>query len=131
MLRRLACASLLACPLAALAVEPGEWELTILTVMTGAQKPVAATQKRCFTEADARDPSRMLSAGGTCEFTNKSDRGGTFSFDVACTGPLPMQGKGNVVYSGQLVEGQLDLHARDATSFNMQTILKGRRLGPC
>ena len=131
MLRRLACATLFACPLAALAVEPGEWELSIQTVMSGAQKPAAASQKRCFTEADRRDPSRVLSAGGTCEFSNKNDSGGTFTFDVSCTGPLPMQGKGQVIYTGQMIEGSLDLQAKETSSFQMQTLLKGRRLGPC
>jgi len=130
MLRTLAFASLLACPLAALAVEPGEWELSIQTLMTGTQKPAAASQKRCFTEADARDPSRVLSGGAMCEFTNKSERGGTFTFDVSCGGPLPMQGSGSVVHTAQTIEGSLDLKAKDA-AFQMQTILKGRRLGPC
>ena len=130
MLRKLACASLLAWPLAASAVEPGEWELSVTTLMTGQPKPAAASQKRCLTEADARDPSRVLSGGATCEFTNKSDRGGTFTFDVSCGGLLPVQGSGSVAYTGQTLDGNLDLKAKDA-AFHMQTILKGRRLGPC
>ena len=130
MLRQLACASLLAAPLAALGVEPGEWELSITTLLTGQPKPAAASQKRCLTEADARDPSRVLSAGATCEFTNKSDRGGTFTFDVSCGGLLPVQGSGSVVYTAQALDGNLDLKAKDA-DFHMKTVLKGRRLGPC
>jgi hypothetical protein len=131
MLRKLAYASLLACPLAALAVEPGEWELSVQAVMSGAPQPAAATQTRCFTQADARDPSRMLGDGGTCKFSNKNDSAGTFTFDVDCTGPLPMQGKGSVIYSSNIVEGRLDLHATADSNFRMQTIMKGRRLGPC
>ena len=131
MLRKLACLTLFACPLAALAVEPGEWEISIQAVMTGAQKPAASSQKQCLTEAEARDPSRVLGAGGTCKFSNKNDSGGAFTFDVDCTGPLPMHGKGNVIYTANSIQGELDLQATADTNFKMQTIMKGRRLGPC
>ena len=73
---------------------------------------------------------RVLSGGAMCEFTNKSERGGTFTFDVSCGGPLPMQGSGSVVHTAQTIEGSLELKAKDA-AFHMQTLLKGRRLGPC
>ena len=131
MLRKLACASLLACPLAALAVEPGEWELTIQALMPGSDKPAMSTKKQCFTEADSRDPSRILGSGGTCKFSNKNESAGALSFDVDCTGPLPMRGKGNVLYTANILEGNLDLHASADSNFKMQTIMKGRRLGPC
>jgi hypothetical protein len=131
MLRKLACATLFAFPLAALAVEPGEWELTIQAVMTGAQKPAASTKTQCLTEADARDPSRVLGAGGSCKFSNKNETAGAFSFDVDCTGLLPMHGKGNVIYTANSLQGELDLQATADTNFKMQTLMKGRRLGPC
>lgn len=109
MLRKLACATLFAFPLPALAVEPGEWELSI----------------------PAADPSRVLGAGGTCKFSNKNETAGAFSFDVDCTGPLPMHGKGNVIYTANTIQGELDLQATADTNFKMQTLMKGRRLGPC
>jgi hypothetical protein len=131
MLRIAVLAALSAASLAAHAVDPGEWEITVQAVMTGSQKPAVATKKQCFTDADSRDPSRVLGQGGTCKFSNKNESAGAMSFDVDCTGLMPMQGKGSVVYTGQLVEGSLDLHATADSNFKMQTIMKGRRLGPC
>lgn len=130
MLRRALIASFVACPLAAFAVEPGNWELSLVTLLTGQPKPAAVTETRCFTEADALDPSRVLPRGATCEFTNRSDSGGVFSFEVSCTGLLPMKGKGRVEYTSQTMDADLDLAAADG-SFGMRTFVKGRRLGPC
>lgn len=123
---------LIICPAAALAVEPGNWELSLVTMMTGQQKPAAITQQRCLSESDARDPSRVLggSQSGTCNFTNRNDNGRTFTFDVACTGVLPMKGKGTVNYTAQTMDADLDL-AAEKGEFGMRTFVKGRRLGPC
>ena len=122
---------LLMIPTAALAVEPGNWELSLVTMMTGQPKPAAVTQTRCFSDADARDPSRVLSAGATCTFTNPRDSGGVFTFEMACTGPLPMKGKGRVEHTAQTMDADLDLTAGDGGGFGMRTFVKGRRLGPC
>lgn len=123
---------LLICPAVALAVEPGNWELSLVTMMTGQQKPAAVTQTRCLTERDARDPSGVLggSQGGTCIFTNRDDNGRTFTFELACTGVLPMKGKGTVSYTAQTMDADLDL-ATEKGEFGMRTFVKGRRLGPC
>jgi hypothetical protein len=121
------------CPAAALAadLEPGNWELSLVTMMSGQAKPASATQTRCLTGADARDPSRVLAGGGTCEFSNRNDTGGVFTFDISCTGPLPMKGKGRVEYTAQTMDADLDLTAGDGGGFGMRSFVKGRRLGPC
>jgi hypothetical protein len=111
-------------------LQAGNWELAVTTMMTGSDKPAAVTQTRCIREEDARDPSRVLgSAQGTCEFTNKNDSGSTFSFDVSCTGALPMKGKGTVHYTSTTMDADLDLAA--GQGFGMRTFMKGRRLGSC
>lgn len=129
---RILIGALLISPTLALAVEPGNWELSLTTMMTGQQKPAAVTQTRCLTETDARDPSRVLggSQSGTCNFTNRNDNGRTFTFDVACTGILPMKGKGTVNYTGETMDADLDLVAEKG-EFGMRTFVKGRRIGPC
>lgn len=124
--------TLLVCPMAALAVDAGNWELSLTTMMTGQQKPAAVTQTRCLSEAEARNPSGVLggSQGGSCSFTNRNDNGRTYTFDVACTGVLPMKGKGTVNYTAQTMDADLDLVAEKG-DFGMRTFVKGRRLGPC
>ena len=131
----IACFALL--PAAALAqIQPGNWELSVTTMMTGSDKPAAVTQTKCIREEDARDPSRVLGGQqGTCEFTNKNDSGSSYSFDVSCTGALPMKGHGTVNYTPTTMDADLDLTAGQASGgqagFGMRTFMKGRRLGSC
>ena len=121
----------LALPAAALAqVQPGSWELTVVTQMADADKPTGPLQKtQCFTAEDANDPSRILGSGGTCQFSNRREVGNTLSFDVKCSGPLPMAGTGSLRHGGDTFAGQLDLGA--GSGFRMNTKISGRRLGPC
>jgi uncharacterized protein DUF3617 len=120
--------ALLSCSAAA-DVEPGSWELSLVTMMTGQPKPAAVTQTRCL---NSRDPSSVLGGAqsGTCTFTNKHDSGSVFTFDVSCTGALPMKGKGSVTYTQSSMQADLDLSA-DEGKFGMRTFVSGRRLGPC
>ena len=123
--------ALLSCGAAA-QVQPGSWELSLVSVMTGQPKPAAVTQTRCLTNNDARDPSSVLGGAksGTCTFVNKHDSGTVFTFDVSCTGALPMKGKGTVTYTQTTMQADLDLSA-DEGKFGMRTFVSGRRLGPC
>jgi len=113
-------------------VEPGNWELTVTTVvegMPGAMAPV--TRSRCITPDEARDPSR-LTGGAECQFSNRRDSGSEITFDVSCGGPLPMRGSGAVRYQPQSIDGTLDISA-DASGQKIMTRsrIAGRRLGPC
>ena len=95
--------------MAASQVQPGNWELTVVTQMADAGKPTAPLQKtQCFTEADANDPSRILGSGGTCQFSNRREVGDTLSFDLKCSGPLPLAGTGSLRYGNDAFTGQLD-----------------------
>jgi hypothetical protein len=117
--------------LAALAqVQPGNWELGVTTWMAGADKPVGPLQRtQCFTEADARDPSRVLGGGPSCEFSNQRESGGVLTFDVKCGGPLPMSGTGSIRQGADAFEGDLELSA--GQGFGMRSKITGKRLGPC
>jgi hypothetical protein len=132
MLCRLTLACLAAAPLAALAVEPGNWELDVSTTLPGQPQPLVRRVQQCLTEADARDPSRVLGGAGTglCQFSNRNQSGGTFTFDVACNLPLPLKGTGVVRYTGQSMDGELDLSGDDG-AFRLRSSVAGRRLGPC
>ena len=96
----------LALPAAALAqVQPGSWELTVVTQMADADKPTGPLQKtQCFSAQDVQDPGRVLGTGGGCQFSNRRTSGDSFA-------------------------GQLDLGA--GSGFRMNTKISGRRLGPC
>ena len=114
-------------------IEPGHWEMTVTTSvegMPGGMAPV--TQARCLTREDARDPTRLVGAGAGCEFSNRRDTGSEITFNVACTGQVPMSGGGAVRYTAQSVDGALELTANLGNqSLLTRSRLSGKRLGDC
>jgi len=117
-------------------VQPGNWELTVTSQMQGMDKPIGPLSKtQCFTEADTRDPGRVLGTGGSCQFSNRRESGDTYTFDVKCGGALPMSGTGRLRQGPDAFEGDLDLAvdsgAGGGANLGMRTKVSGRRLGPC
>jgi hypothetical protein len=112
-------------------IQAGNWEMTVTTTiegMPGAMAPI--TQARCLTEAEAKDPSRLIGAGAGCVFSNKQDTGSQITFDVSCTGQVPLSGSGAVRYTAQSVDGTLDLTATNPRIVT-RSQLAGKRLGEC
>jgi hypothetical protein len=117
-------------------VQPGNWELTVTSQMQGMDKPIGPLSKtQCFTEADTRDPGRVLGTGGSCQFSNRRESGDAYTFDVKCGGALPMSGTGRLRQGPDAFEGDLDLAvdsgAGGGANLGMRTKVSGRRLGPC
>ena len=122
--------------MAASQVQPGNWELTVTSQMQGMDKPIGPLSKtQCFTEADTRDPGRVLGTGGSCQFSNRRESGDAYTFDVKCGGALPMGGTGRLRQGPDAFEGDLDLAvdsgAGGGANLGMRTKVSGRRLGPC
>ena len=114
-------------------VQEGNWEMTVSATvegMPGAMAPI--TQTRCITREDARDPSRLIGASAGCQFSNKRDTGSEITFDVTCSGKVPMQGSGAVRYTAQTFNGTMEITA-DMGSQKLATRsqVAGRRLGDC
>ena len=110
-------------------LEPGNWEISSQTEVTGSGQPVQLTQKRCLTAEDARDPSRVFgSAGAGCQFTRRADTGSLFTFEVSCGGQPELRGSGSVRYARESLEGELELASGQ---FRTRSRLFGRRLGGC
>jgi len=114
--------------------EPGNWELTVTTQMEGLPQPIGPIARtQCLSAADAQDPSRVLNPGsGNCEFSNRRESGGTFTFDVSCSGAFPMTGTGAVNYGTQSMSGELNLASIvSGKKVGMHARISGRRLGAC
>ena len=129
-------AALVLAPLAAHAdIDPGNWEMTVTSSfegMPGAVGPIV--QARCFTQANASDPSRMLGSAATpgCEFSNRRDSDSEFSFELKCSGQVPMQGSGRVRYGRETMDAEISLSgSADGQKFSSRSRISGRRLGPC
>jgi hypothetical protein len=112
-------------------IQAGNWEMTVTTSiegMPGAMAPI--TQSRCLTDAEAKDPSRLIGQGAGCEFSNRQDTGSQITFDVTCTGQVTLSGSGAVQYTAQTVDGTLDLTARNPRIVT-RSQLTAKRLGEC
>jgi Protein of unknown function (DUF3617) len=108
-------------------IEPGSWELTVRMQIQGMTEPQTITQVQCLTPEQAKDPGSLFGKSGPlCEFSNRSDTGSTFTFDVACS--MQMRGKGSVRYTAQSLEGDLEIGFE---GFSSRSRLSGRRLGGC
>ena len=128
-------------PIAAIAepIEPGNWEFTVDMHAQGLgafqPKPGPASKNRCITPEQAANPAKVLSdagARGDCAFSNERDTGAEFSFDVQCTGRIPVQGSGTMHYSAQTLEGDLNLDGdAQGMKFKTRSHIRGRRTGPC
>ena len=114
-------------------VQEGNWELTLTASIEGMPGNMAPmTQTKCITREDARDPSRLIGAGAGCQFSNKRDTGSEITFDVVCTGQVPMSGSGAVRYSAQSFDGTMQITADMGNQKVMtRSQVVGRRLGAC
>lgn len=120
-------------------VQPGNWELTVVSEMQG-QKLGPMSKTQCFSEADARDPGRVLGAGAGCQFSNAGQGAGAYTFDVKCSGLVPMSGRGRIRQDAESFDGELDLIVEagqnaggpgGGLTLGIRSKITGRRLGPC
>ena|SRR2546421_5011288 len=120
-------------------VSPGQWEITMETRVPEqpgfTPPPFSITQ--CLTEADARDPSRILGGvsnpGATsCDYTNKNLSGNTFTFTMQCAGTYGIKASGSVSFTSDTMQGTIDSTATVGDK-PVQTVnkLSARRLGNC
>jgi hypothetical protein len=123
-------------PPALAGVQAGKWELTVdVSLSEGSGKTGPIVETRCISEAEARDPGRLLAQTGheACIFSDTRDTGAQYSFSVECRGgPVPVHGTGHVAYTEQSLDGTIELVAEQP---NLRIVthssVKGRRLGSC
>jgi hypothetical protein len=120
-------------------VSPGSWEITMETRVPAepdfAPPPFQLTQ--CLTEADARDPSRVIgrvsNPGATgCNYSDRSYSGNTFSFAMQCAGTYAIKASGRVSFTADTMQGTIESTANVAgNSVQTQNKISARRIGGC
>ena len=117
-------------------VEPGNWEFTVdvsISGTGGSSGPIVKT--RCITEAEARDPQKVIAETGQsgCEFQDARDTGAEYTFKIACRGgSVPVHGSGRVSYTAQTMQGVIDLVAEQPSlRITTHSNVRARRLGSC
>ena len=119
----------------------GNWEVTTQMMMNG--KPVGPPRKeiRCVTKEDAADPTKAVpgppQGRGTdsaqdCKITDQKVTGDKINWTVKCTGMMPLDMIGEIVYTANAYTGTM------TTNMNMggqvmatTSAISGKRLGDC
>src|SRR5882672_12859113 len=120
-------------------VSPGSWEITLETRVPAepAFTPPPFSLTQCLTDADARDPSRVLGSvsnpGATgCNYTDKSYSGNTFTFSMQCAGTYEIKASGRVSLTADSMQGLIDSTASvGGKPVQTQNKISARRLGGC
>ena len=123
----------------AASLEPGNWEFTVDMKAKGLgafqPKPGPVTKTRCVGPEEAKNPAKVLSdaaARGECEFSDEKDTGREFSFNVRCTGRVPVQGSAKMQYTPQSIDGDIHLDGdAQGMQFSTQSHVTARRVGAC
>ena len=123
----------------AASLEPGNWEFTVDMKAKGLgafqPKPGPVTRTRCIGPDEAKNPAKVLSdaaARGECQFSDQKDTGSEFSFNVRCTGRVPVQGSAKMQYTGQTIDGDIHLDGdAQGMQFSTQSHVTARRVGAC
>ncbi|HZV99701.1 MAG TPA: DUF3617 family protein [Methylophilaceae bacterium] len=117
------------------AAKPGLWNLTVTVTAEGAAQPYGPyTQNQCFNQNDMRKPEKLLANIGApdCSYGNVQDRGNRLTFDVQCGGTIPMSGSGNVNYTADTFQGQVDITADlEGLAIATHSQVSGVRTGDC
>ena len=120
-------------------IQPGSWEFTVDVHAEGLgafqPKPGPIVQTRCISAEEAANPAKVLGdagARGECQFSNQRDTGSEYTFDVQCTGRIPLHGAGKMRYGAQTLDGDLNLDGdAQGMQFKTQSHVSARRIGPC
>lgn len=126
--------SLLALSFSALAggpnLKPGKWEITTETEMVGMPMKVPpVTHTQCITAEDLVPQSEGES--NECKVSDVNVSGDTVSWKIVCSGQGgAMEGTGKITYSGDRMEGTMDMVIKGA-GMNVKNKISGRRIGDC
>ncbi len=126
------------CTADALAIRPGEWEVTVQMNMPGmpVQMPPQTTTY-CLTEEQARDPKRAMEklneSGSNCRMKNFEQSGNSANWTVECTGPQAAQAEGNMTFNGRdAYQGSMQMTVNGPQGPMVMThTMRGRRVGDC
>lgn len=137
---RLALAALLALPLTALAdtpnVEPGEWEFTSVTQVSGDMDipDQTDTQRQCITqdELESADFGFIQEEQG-CDLVDQEMDADGLSYSMVCRaegGEANIDGE--MRFLGERIEGNVDILTQSPMGdLNMATEIQGERIGDC
>jgi uncharacterized protein DUF3617 len=117
----------------------GKWEVTMEMDMPGMPMKIPPmTHTQCVTkqQAEANDVQKMFPQGRggrggdqNCTYTDQKIEGNKVSWKMACTGPQPMTGSGEMTFADNAYTGVITMDMAGRGSMNMK--YTGKRVGDC
>jgi len=117
-------------------ISPGMWQISLQSSSDAVAMP-AMQVSQCLTDADARDPSKLLGGmsnpgASGCIYTDKSYSGNTFSFAMECGGIFAIKATGNVSFTATTISGAIDTTANiNGQPVAMKNVISAQRVGDC
>jgi len=113
----------------ALNMEPGLWEITIKTEMSGMETP-PMKHTQCLTKKDVV-PQGPQQPGQECKMTDVKVDGDTVTWSLECTTQGgKIEGTGKMIYSGDSFKGTMVM-SMPQINMNITTNMSGKRIGDC
>ena len=111
-------------------LNPGKWEITTKTEMVGMSMNMPLqTHTQCLKEGDLIPQSKE--ANQECQVSDVKVSGDTVSWKTICSGKNgQMEGTGRVTYSGDRMEGAMDMVIK-GTGMQVKNKISGQRMGDC
>ncbi|MBN2332410.1 MAG: DUF3617 family protein [Deltaproteobacteria bacterium] len=112
-------------------LNPGKWEISTETEMTGMgnMKMQPQTHVQCLTEEDLVPQNKE--ASNECQVSDIQQHGDTVSWKITCSGQGgQMIGTGQATYRGDTMSGTMDMEI-SGTGMRVKNIFRGRRIGDC
>ena len=115
-------------------INTGLWEITTDTEMIGMSdmpkmNVPSQTHRQCLSKEDLVPQSKEASQ--ECKIINVSESGDTISWKIICSGKNgSMEGTGEVTYSGDSLEGSMNMEIK-GTDMKIRNKIKGHRIGEC
>ena len=111
-------------------LNPGKWEITTQTEMVGMPMKVPPqTHTQCVSEEDLVPQSE--GASKECQVSDIEVSGDTISWKIVCSGQGgAMEGTGRITYSGDQMEGTMDMVIKGG-GMQIKNKITGRRVGDC
>jgi hypothetical protein len=111
-------------------LNPGKWEITTETEMVGiSMKVPPQTHTQCLTKKDLVPQSK--GASQECQISDVKVSGDTVSWKIICSGQGgAMEGTGQITYSGDHMEGTMDMVIKGA-NMQVKNKISGHRIGAC
>lgn len=112
-------------------INEGLWEITATIEIEGMSMTMPPiTNTHCITKDTLVPQSDQ--PGQECEITSQKIAGNKITYNMECSGPGgSMKGTGEATYTGDTMNGKMEMNMPGQGDMKMTTKMSGKRIGPC